>query len=85
MTGSNMAGKNDDEIKLIIKGENEYSAVSEEVRQELEKLANEASQTQEEFVELEKQLDLAETYRSKRQRSSAWLRYRPRPGKKWTG
>lgn len=55
--------KNQDVIELIIKGQDEYSDVSEEVRQELDRLAKQVSDTQGEFTELERSLDLAETYR----------------------
>lgn len=59
-----MAGnKNQDIIELIIKGEDEYSDVSEDVRQELVKLSAEASETREEFENLQQSLDLSETYR----------------------
>jgi TP901 family phage tail tape measure protein len=55
--------KNDDIVKLIIKGEDEYSNVSEDVRQELETLASQAEETQAAFREMEQALDLAATYR----------------------
>jgi len=55
--------KNQDIVELIIKGEDEYSDVSEEVRQELEELANQVSETREEFNQLERSLELADTYR----------------------
>jgi len=59
-----MAGsKNQDIIELVIKGEDEYSDVSEDVRQELEKLSAEAAETRAEFDKLEQSLDLSETYR----------------------
>lgn len=59
-----MAGnKNQDIIELIIRGEDEYSDVSEDVRQELVKLSAEASETREEFENLQQSLDLSETYR----------------------
>lgn len=59
-----MAGsKNQDIIELVIKGEDEYSDVSEDVRQELERLSDEAKSTAEEFDNLQQSLDLSETYR----------------------
>lgn len=59
-----MAGdKNQDIIELVIKGEDEYSEVSEQVRQELGELTDQAKSTRTEFDRLEKSLDLADTYR----------------------
>ena len=58
-----MSDKNEDVIKLIIEGKDEYSDVSEEVRQELDKLAGEANDTRKAFNELEGALALAEVYR----------------------
>lgn len=55
--------KNQDIVELIIKGEDEYSDVSEEVRQELEELATQVSETREEFNRLERSLELADAYR----------------------
>jgi TP901 family phage tail tape measure protein len=56
--------KNQDIVELIIKGQDEYSDVSEEVRQELEELATQAGETRTQFDQLERSLDLAETYRA---------------------
>ncbi|SEG12171.1 phage tail tape measure protein [Marinobacterium lutimaris] len=56
-------GKNDDIVKLIIQGEDEYSSVSEEVRQELVELSGQAEETQQAFTEMQRALDLSETYR----------------------
>jgi TP901 family phage tail tape measure protein len=56
--------KNQDIVELIIKGQDEYSDVSEEVRQELEELATQAGETRNQFDQLERSLDLAETYRA---------------------
>lgn len=58
------SNKNDEVIKLIIEGQNEYSDVSEDVRQELEELSNQAMETRAEFDKLEQSLDLADTYRA---------------------
>ncbi|WP_010322151.1 phage tail tape measure protein [Marinobacterium stanieri] len=55
--------KNQDVVELIIKGQDEYSDVSEEVRQELEELAGQAYETRTQFDELERSLDLAGAYR----------------------
>ena len=56
--------KNQDTIELVIKGQDEYSDVSEDVREELGDLASEARNTQNKFLDLEKSLDLSDTYQA---------------------
>ncbi len=45
-----MSNKSDDEIKLIIAGEDEYSGVSEGVRDELSDLSKQAGKTRDELT-----------------------------------
>ena len=57
-----MADKNQDIIELIIRGEDEYSGVSEEVRKELQELANRSKSVRDAITELDRALDLTESY-----------------------
>jgi Arc/MetJ-type ribon-helix-helix transcriptional regulator len=62
-----MSNKNDDEIKLIIAGEDEYSGASEGVRDELSDLSKQAGKTRDELTKLDKSLELADTYQRQEQ------------------
>lgn len=56
--------KNQEIIELIINGKDEYSDVSEKVRNELFELSDSAAETQREFTRLSKAIDLSDTYRA---------------------
>lgn len=58
-----MATKKDNEIELIIKGEDEYSSVSDDVRDGLKKLSEDTKSLRKEFVELDRAIDLSEAYK----------------------
>lgn len=55
--------KNSDIVELIIKGEDEYSSVSEGVKGELSELSQQAASTRGEMVKLDRALDLTDTYK----------------------
>lgn len=57
-----MSNKNQEIIELVLDGKDEYSSVSEEVRDEIKKLVSESDKLSKKFKELEKSLDLSDVY-----------------------
>jgi len=58
-----VTNKNDDIVELIFSGKDEYSQVSEGVREELALVSKQADDTRKELVDLERSLDLADSFR----------------------